>query len=253
MKNLISESSWITANWPAPECIKAGVTTRLGGTSKKPYNTFNLAQHVGDDFGIVVENRRLLQELLNLPSNPVWLNQIHSNVVINAEDHEISASADGAYTKKKDCICAIKTADCLPLLLCNQQGTEIAAIHIGWRGFSKNIIDKALERFASKRCELIAWLGPCISASNYEVGIDVYEACRDIYNEAERGFKFNGRDYWFADLRILVTEQLMINEIHMIYGCGSCTYSTPDLFYSYRREGTTGRMASLIWIDSLKT
>ncbi|MEE9551733.1 MAG: polyphenol oxidase family protein, partial [Gammaproteobacteria bacterium] len=174
---------WIKADWPAPDWIHAGTTTRPGGISKPPYDEFNLAQHVGDDQKNVSYNRDLLRQQLELPVHPDWLKQEHDNRIINLQNAHGKESADGSYTKQANYVCAVLTADCLPLLLCDKQGTQIATIHVGWRGLCKNIVARALELFSAERHQLMAWLGPCISATHYDVGLDVFEACTKILED----------------------------------------------------------------------
>ncbi len=180
MKNTPETTSrppfWLPANWPAPAHIHAGTTTRMNGVSQEPYDSFNLATHVGDERSSVCRNRDRLQELLALPGEPLWLQQSHGARVTDMRTGQ-SAKADGAYTKTRHKVCAVLTADCIPLLLCNKTGTEIAALHIGWRGLIRGIISKALERFRSDPADLLAWLGPHIGQQHYAVGLDVVSAC----------------------------------------------------------------------------
>jgi YfiH family protein len=189
----------------------------------------NLASHVDDNPEHVSQNRFLLRDQLSLPGEPFWLRQVHTN--------------------KQDQICAVLTADCLPLLLCNTSGTEIAAIHIGWRGFSRNIITSALNAFSAEPQELMAWIGPYISARHYEVGAEVRTACLKIINDPEGAFIPGRPGHWFADMQSLVRQQLQSTGLQKLYGGENCTYSDYQHFYSYRRDGVTGRMASLIWMS----
>ena len=262
------------ADWPAPGHIHAGTTTRLPGVSRPPFDSFNLASHVGDDPQAVAKNRLLLQSQLNLPAAPGWLRQRHSGRVVELNPGE-SAEADGAYTRETGRVCAVLTADCIPLLLCNRTGTEIAAVHIGWRGLSRGIIKHALAVFITEPRKLLAWLGPCISQENYEVGADVMTACLgkkktdifpggngdrfEICPQSEQGentsvplsqvIRQSRTNHWFLDLGQLVKTGLRQQGVEDIYGCNLCTYNRKDLFYSYRRDGVTGRMASLIWVE----
>jgi len=241
---------WIPADWPAPEHIHAGTTTRIGGFSHGTYTAMNLATHTGDNAEHVFRNRLLLRELLSLPAEPLWLEQIHSNKVINLAAGHINQPADGAYTNQQNQICVVLTADCLPLLLCNTAGTEIAAIHIGWRGFSNNIITNALNTFSVKPQDLLAWTGPCISANHYEVGERVRTACLQVIDDPGVGFIPGRPGHWFADMQQLVRHQLLSAGIKEIYGGEYCTYTGLQHFYSYRRDGITGRIASLIWMHT---
>lgn len=240
---------WIPADWPAPEHVHAGATTRIGGYSRGTYSSMNLACHVDDNPEHVSQNRILLRERLSLPDEPLWLQQIHSNKVINLATENINQPADGAHTNQQNQICVVLTADCLPLLLCNPAGTEIAAIHIGWRGFSSNIIGNALNAFSAKPQELMAWIGPCISANHYEVGEEVRAACLKIINDPG-GALIPGRPgHWFADIQRLVRHQLLSTGVQKFHGGEYCTYTDYQHFYSCRRDGITGRVASLIWMN----
>lgn len=268
---------WMPADWPAPVHIHAGTTTRLPGVSRPPFDSFNLAGHVGDDPQAVAKNRLLLQSQLNLPAAPGWLRQRHSGRVVELNPGE-PAEADGAYTRETGRVCAVLTADCIPLLLCNRTGTEIAALHIGWRGLSKGIIKNALAMFNANPRELLAWLGPCISQRNYEVGADVISACLgekgtdlflggngdrfEICPQLEPGeskslpfsqaISQSRTNHWFLDLGQLVKTELLQLGVEDVYGCNLCTCARRELFYSYRRDGVTGRTASMIWMDSEK-
>ena len=245
----ITDESWIPAQWPAPPGINAVTTARNGGTSHPPYDRFNLAMHVGDRPVHVDNNRQLLHSNLHLPSEPVWLTQTHGNQVINATTSPQDIHADGTYTKNEGIVCAVLTADCLPLLLCNNAGTQIAAIHIGWKGFCAGIIDNAIHSFPPGDV-LMAWIGPCIRADNYEIGSDVYEACRHYSKGIEKAFVQNRPGHWLADLSMLVKLDLRRFGINRIDDCNYCTCTDAKRFFSYRRDGTTGRMASLIWMDA---
>jgi YfiH family protein len=209
----------------------------------------NLASHVDDNPDHLSQNRILLREWLSLPDEPVWLQQVHGNKIIALATENIIQPADGAHTSKQNQICAVLTADCLPLLLCNTAGTEIAAIHIGWRGFSRNIITSALNAFSARPQELMAWIGPCISAYHYEVGEEVRNACLKITNVPDGAFIPGRPGHWFAGLGNLVRHQMQSAGLQKLYGGEYCTYSDYQHFYSYRRDGITGRMASLIWMS----
>ena len=264
--------AWVPADWPASGHIHAGTTTRLAGVSRPPFDGFNLAGHVGDDPQAVAENRLRLQSQLNLPTAPTWLQQRHSSRVVEAIP-DVPVEADGAYTGATGRVCAVLTADCIPLLLCNKAGSEIAAVHIGWRGLSLGIIKNALVMFNAEPRELLAWLGPCISQRNYEVGTDVITACLGERGTGDRFeicpqsecpqseqrenksvslsqvIRQSRTNHWFLDLGQLVKTELRQQGVEDIYGCNLCTYNRKDLFYSYRRDGVTGRMASMIWVE----
>ena len=236
------------AEWPAPGHVHAGTTTRPGGTSPPPFNSFNLAGHVGDEPEAVAGNREQLRRRLNLPAEPLWLKQRHGNKVIKV-DVEQPGSADGAYTGKGGKVCAVLTADCIPLLLCNRDGTEAAALHIGWRGLCSRITRRGLSLFKSAPRELLAWIGPYISQEHYEVGIDVVDACSSIWEETHSAITPSRANHWRLDLGQLVKTELLNLGVTDISDCRQCTYANRELFYSYRRDGDTGRMASMIWME----
>lgn len=254
MNNNQVEIKWLAANWHAPSHIHAGTTMRYGGVSTAPDHQLNLGMHVKDGHNNVLKNRQRLSRYLKLPAEPVWLNQVHGNSIIQIDsqvDLEITdKTADGSYSREANKVCVVTTADCLPLLLCDDEGAQIAAIHIGWRGFSKNIISVALEKFACAHDKLMAWLGPCISADHYEIDATVFNASKKIFAGAEECFIETCMGHWLMDLKLLVSKQLITLEVRHIYTSPYCTYSDQTRFFSHRRDGTTGRMASLIWIDS---
>ena len=254
MNNNQAEMKWLAANWHAPSHINAGTTMRYGGVSIAPYNPLNLGMPGKDGHDSVLKNRQRLSRYLKLPAEPVWLNQVHGNNIIQIDsqvDLEITdKTADGSYSREANKVCVVTTADCLPLLLCDDEGAQIAAIHIGWRGFSKNIISVALEKFACAHDKLMAWLGPCISADHYEIDATVFNASRKIFAGAEECFIETYMGHWLMDLKQLVSKQLITLEVGHIYTSPYCTYSDQARFFSHRRDGTTGRLASLIWIDS---
>ncbi len=254
MKNDPYELGWLAADWPAPAHIHAGTTLRSGGISKPPYDQLNLGTHVNDEQSCVLTNRERLAKEWKLPAEPVWLNQVHGNNIIQIDSQvdleTTNKTADGSYSREANKVCVVTTADCLPLLLCDDEGAQIAAIHIGWRGFSKNIISVALEKFACAHDKLMAWLGPCISADHYEIDATVFNASRKIFAGAEECFIETCMGHWLMDLKLLVSKQLITLEVGHIYTSPYCTYSDQTRFFSHRRDGTTRRMASLIWIDS---
>lgn len=240
---------WLAADWDAPHNIHAGTTTRIGGVSDPPFDQLNLGTHVKDEINNVQKNRECLSRQLKLPAEPVWLNQAHGNNIIHIDDDIADYNADGSYSIEVNKVCAVMTADCLPLLLCNDEGTQIAAIHIGWRGFSKNIIANALDKFTCPHGKIMAWLGPCISTENYEIDATVYNAISKIFPDTENCFIQSYMGHWLMDLRQLVSKQLYALGVRHIYISPYCTYSDHLRFFSYRRDGATGRMASLIWMD----
>lgn len=242
-------SHWLPANWPAPDTVLAGTTMRLAGYSQAPFDRLNLAIHVTDDAKTVQKNREFLRESLHLPAEPFWLKQVHGNAVINGHSNVTDAIADGIYTDQPGIVCAVLTADCIPLLLCNNSGTEIAAVHVGWRGLCANIIEHALQQFTVSHAHLLAWLGPHISALNYQVGNDVREAClQSLSDNAAVAFKPASKGHWYADLESMVRTNLNDRGISNIFSCNRCTFNESGAFFSYRKKTKTGRMASLIWM-----
>ena len=240
---------YVIPDWPAPRHVRAYTTTRRGGVSKGSFASYNLACHVGDDTESVRANRAQLQRELALPSPPIWLQQVHSNHVIDATTARPGVIADASYTRLPDIVCAVLTADCLPILVTNQQGTEIAAIHAGWRGLTQQIIQNALTRLQTPREQLLAWLGPAIGPTRYEVGEDVRAAAITQLACATHAFTPIRPGHWSANLYLLATQVLNHHGIKQVYGGEYCTYSDNQRFFSYRRDQHTGRMASLIWID----
>lgn len=262
----------IFPNGSVPSHIKACSTLRYPGESQGVYAGFNLGTHVGDDANHVNANRQNLIQLANLPSEPKWLEQIHSTHAVLAEsipaDSKEIIQADASYTQQKNIVCAVMTADCLPILVTNESGTEIAAIHAGWKGLASGVIEKTLEKLNSKSESLIIWIAPSISKNYYEVGEDVYNAFAEKHTmeECELAFEFKMLDMpmqnlnnnqkdsekkWLADMPLLAQQRLIrlgVNA-HNIYLSNECTYKQSDSYFSYRRDGVTGRMASLIWMS----
>ena len=240
---------FIRANWSAPPQIKALCTTRIGGFSQHPYQSFNLAAHVGDDDKCVQRNRELLFNSLDLPVEPGWLEQTHSTRVVILEN-ESSRSADAAITRKADTIAVVLTADCLPILLCNRSGSEVAAIHAGWRGLADGIIEATVVDMESPASELIAWIGPAISQQCFEVGDEVREIFITKNQNAGSYFVANRPKHWLCDLPELAVDVLSRLGVVEIKRSEYCSFNDESLFFSYRRNATTGRTASLIWIES---
>ena len=237
----------IRPDWPAPGQVRACSTTRRGGFSTGPFWSLNLAFHVGDDPDSVRRNRRILAEHLDLPGEPAWLEQVHGCTVADASAG--GAQADASFTDAPGVPCVVLTADCLPVLLCNRSGTRIAAVHAGWKGLAAGVLEAALDRFADPRGELLAWMGPAIGPRAFEVGEEVREAFLKTDPGADEAFAYWGSSRWLADLFALGRRRLERRGVGFIGGGEYCTVSDADRFYSYRRDGVTGRMASLIWID----
>lgn len=242
--------SWLVPAWPAPDNVRACVTTRLGGVSQPPYDSLNLADHVGDDPEAVAGNRRLLQAWLALPEEPRWLKQVHGTAVPAADAiRSDCCEADASFTQAAGTVCAVMTADCLPVLLCDREGTTVAAAHAGWRGLQAGILEQTVSQLAIPGEQLLAWLGPAIGPDAFEVGPEVREGFCAIEARAEQAFRPGEGDRWFADIYQLARQRLQRCGVTAVYGGEFCTYHDARRFYSYRRDGVTGRMASLIWLS----
>jgi hypothetical protein len=228
----------------------AGVvtTTRAGGASRGAYASFNLGDHVGDDPEAVRKNRARLREALALPAEPLWLKQVHGTTVVDAATAKAGVTADGAYTDRKGIVLAVLTADCLPIFLCARDGTLIGLLHAGWRGLAGGIVEAGVRAMGHPGAQLLAHLGPGIGPDSYEVGEDVRTAFVARDAEAATAFRPNGSHRWLADMYALARRRLRALGVTTISGGEHCTYHERERFYSYRRDGVTGRMASLIWI-----
>ena len=240
--------SLIYPDWPAPKQVSALSTTRHGGFSLAPYDGLNLGSHVGDNIHHVRKNRDATVALAQLPESPRWLNQVHETTVLSASNWKENAAADAIYSNTQNQVCTIMTADCLPILLCNTQGTQVAAIHAGWRSLAAGIIEKTLTAFNCPPHEIMAWLGPAIGPQHFEVGHDVYQEFDQHSDDAKKAFTQTDSTHYLADIVLLAKQRLNARGTHAIFGGDLCTVSDPNNFYSYRRDGITGRMASMIWI-----
>lgn len=283
----IKNSSFFEAAWPAPASVRTLFTTRLGGVSLPPYSSFNLGTHVGDKLAHVEKNRELLFKQIygaavsgssgaissmsdasfNARGNTQWLSQVHGTDILDLRERDLTRindtslsvpCADGVRTHQQHQICVVLTADCLPVLMCNRQGTEVAAIHAGWQGLAKGILSEAVKSFSCDAADVFCYLGPAISSAFYEVGEDVLCA----FQQAEKNRCFSEKvslsftpsrnksnKKYMADLYGLARSELNGQGCSKIYGGELCTYDDSDRFFSYRRDGVTGRMASLIWIE----
>lgn len=251
---MVLDESFFVPKWPLPENVRALATTRLGGVSLPPFDSFNLGDHVSDLPHHVLQNRSKLATQCQLSNNSLqWLNQIHGNVACEALADGVVRDADASYTQNRNTACVIMTADCLPVLLCDKQGRQIAAVHAGWRGLAAGVIENTLETFPNP-LEVTAWLGPAIGPSAFEVGQDVVDvftslAPNTLLELTKLAFTpvAGTEGKWLADLYSLARIRLQALDVADIYGGEFCTYSDTQ-FYSYRRSGITGRMASLIWL-----
>lgn len=243
----MAEPGWLPANWSAPSVVRAGVTTRLGGVSRPPYAELNLAEHVGDDPATVKKNRARLRRFLALPSEPRWLNQVHG-VQVNT-DTQLCPEADASVTREPGQVCVVMTADCLPVLFCDRAGAVVAAAHAGWRGLAAGVISETVQRMRVEPREVMAWLGPAIGPRVFEVGDEVRTRFVDLGEDYAQAFVAHTLDKWLMNIYTVARLQLSGLGVTQVFGSEYCTYEDAQRFYSFRRDGQTGRMASLIWIQ----
>ena len=236
---------WLVPDWPAPANIHAATTLRTGGVSRGTFSSLNPATHVSDDNERVRQNRQIIRAMLALPAEPVWLAQIHSNRAVKAVKTALLEQADASYTNESGVVCAVMTADCLPLLICSTDGAQIAAIHAGWRGLLSGVITNTV--VAMQQQDFLVWLGPAIGPDCFEVGPEVREAFLEKSASFNDAFKQQGNGKWLADIYQLARIELAALGIVNVYGGTHCTFTEHERFYSYRRESQTGRMATLIW------
>jgi len=238
---------FLRPNWPAPAGVHAAMTTRAGGVSQGPYASFNLASHVGDEAAAVSENRRRLRAALDLPAEPAWLEQVHGIRVV-ALPGPAPGPADAAVTFTPGSVCAVLVADCLPVFLTGRDGRRLGVAHAGWRGLAAGIIEATVAALECTPGELVAWLGPSIGPAAFEVGGEVRDAF--VARDAGSAIAFRpGREgRWLADLPALARRRLAGAGVGVVHGGELCTHSDPARFYSYRRDGATGRMAALAWL-----
>ncbi|MFO7603317.1 MAG: peptidoglycan editing factor PgeF [Gammaproteobacteria bacterium] len=239
---------FIRPDWPAPARVQAVSTTREGGVSPPPYAGFNLATHVGDRSEHVADNRRQLRQTLGLASEPCWLQQVHSNRVVVAQPTAAPVEADASVTRQSGPVCVVMTADCLPVLFCDRAGSVVAAAHAGWRGLADGILEQTLAAMQVPATEVMAWLGPAIGPTAYEVGVEVRDTFVSASPAAAPAFVASRAGHWWMDLYQLARQRLQAAGLSQFYGGDHCTHTERERFYSYRRDGVTGRMASLIWL-----
>ncbi len=243
---------WIVPNWPAPSQVRAVATTRSGGLSGGVYAEFNLGTHVGDDPKVVAQNRLLLQQQAQLPSAPAWLNQVHGTAVLDLTNWQGEVvNADASFSRQAGQVCVVMTADCLPVLFCDQQGSQVAAAHAGWRGLVDGVLEQTLATFANPAAVMV-WLGPAIGPNAFEVGAEVRAAFVAKDAAANRAFVPQGQGKYMADLYLLARMRLQAAGVSAIYGGDLCTHGNQKRFFSYRRDGQTGRQASLIWLQAIE-
>lgn len=244
-------NDFIYPDWKVPNFIRAIQTTRKGGYSVGAnYEKFNLSHYVGDDQNSVNLNIKQLKD--NVPNDIFWIEQVHGKKLIQLPKDITSRKADGCYSKEKNVICAVRTADCLPILITDTRGTFVLTIHAGWRGLGMGIIEEAINKINSSN-DLIVWLGPCISQENFEVGLDVYEFFNKYDKNCISAFIEKSKGKFLLSLTKAAKLKLKASGVQFAYGNGItqnyCTYHDADTFYSYRRDTVTGRMATLIWME----
>ena len=242
---------WITPDWPAPPAVRTVTTTRTGGVSHVPYGTLNLGAGAGDSPCAVAENRVRVLTALGIEREPCWLRQVHGARVVSTARFEDPPSADASVGSPGSPPCVVLTADCLPVVLCDSSATRVGIAHAGWRGLAAGVIARCVDARHRQGHELLAWLGPAIGPQSYEIGPDVREAILRAQPNARSAFapSRSGADRWLADLYAVAIHQLESLGIERIYGGGFCTYRDENRFFSHRRDGTTGRFATLAWIQ----
>ncbi len=265
-----NNNPWIEPDWTAPKHVRAFSTLRFGGVSTKPFDSFNLANHVGDDPAAVLENRKILRTLAKLSQEPSWITQVHGIDVIDLDDYLAASKnknsneylqqsessllqvqvpiADASISFKTNQIAVVLTGDCLPILLCDRKGSRVAAIHAGWRGLAQGIIKATVDRLDCDPKELLVWLGPAIGPQVYEVGQDFKDAF--AMDGDDKAFQAIANNKWLADLYTLARLRLQHLDINatQIYGGKHCTFTEEDKFFSSRQSNPTGRQATLIWL-----
>ena len=249
----INKPDFIIPDWPSPAGIHAAFTLRAGGVSAPPFDTFNIAAHVGDDSNAIAGNRARLRESLALPAEPVWLEQVHGHRVVDLDSQTSRASlgpADAAIARSPGRVCAIQVADCMPVLFAAADGSVIGAAHAGWRGLAGGVLESTARAMKAPAGDLIAWMGPAIGPAHFEVGEEVRAAFLAADSGASAAFTANERGRWQCDLYALARRRLAAMGVTAVYGGGWCTYADAARFFSYRRDGRCGRMAALIWRHS---
>ena len=247
--------AWIEPQWPAPAGVRVLSTLRMGGVSASPYESLNLGGHVGDSAVAVADNRQRLAAAAGLPSEPLWLTQVHGINVVDLDavlDVGTPESADAAFTRSRGRVCAILTADCLPIVLAADSGDLVAAAHAGWRGLAGGVIEATVQALKVPPARLMAWLGPAIGPEHFEVGSEVREALLKGDSGAEVAFVPNPRGRFMADLGLLAHRRLAALGVGRIYSSGHCTFANGESYFSHRRDGVTGRQATLIWLEPIK-
>lgn len=240
-------NNWLTPNWPAPANIHAATTLRSGGVSQGVFSSLNPATHVGDDPQVVQRNREIIHNMLQLPSPPVWLQQVHGTMVVDASTVRGLPEADASFTTKAQVVCTVLTADCLPALFCTLDGSAVAAAHAGWRGLLAGVLQQTY--LALPAGEVMVWLGPAIGPKCFEVGPEVKAAFVAKNPDFAAAFTRQDATHDLADIYALARIELTSCGVQQIYGGDFCTFTEQQRFFSYRHDAQTGRMATLIWMD----
>ncbi|AOY88781.1 multi-copper polyphenol oxidoreductase [Marinobacter salinus] len=249
-----SDLSLIVPEWPAPANVRAVSSTRSGGVSMSSWHSLNLGDHVGDAPEAVVRNRQLLAQGINLPAEDfVWLRQVHGIGVLEVTRENLAGvpEADASFTRERRVACAILTADCLPVVLCDRAGSIVGAAHAGWRGLCAGVLENLVAKMGVPVDNLIAWMGPAIGPNHFEVGPEVREAFLSANRQADEAFSVQGArpGHYMADIYRLARQRLEMAGVSSVFGGGFCTVTDGDRFYSYRRDGQTGRMVTVVWIE----
>ena len=251
-QNRLNAVKTLKPDWQVPSCVKVFSTTRLGGVSEAPYDALNVGMHVEDNPEHVLENRALVIDAIQAPTDPLWLNQVHGRDVIFVDcfyNKEHVPEADGAFTREAGQVLCVGTADCLPVVVANASGTAVAVMHAGWRGLADGVLQSGLAHFPDGD-ELHAWLGPAIGPDAFEVGSEVVAAFLDRNRANAAAFKPAGAGKFMADIYALARIDLKSQRPIVITGGEHCTHTEHTLFHSYRRDGVaSGRMATIVWIE----
>lgn len=240
-------TDWLRADWPAPAEIVAGTTYRHGGISDGPWRSFNLGAHVGDSVTAVSENRRRFREGCGLPGDPRWLQQVHGTTVVTDPAAGVVPKGDAAVTRADAVVLAVLTADCLPVVMTTRDGSALGLAHAGWRGLAAGVLERTVAALGAAPGDVLAWLGPAISQPAFEVGDEVRERFLALDESAAACFVRNAAGRWQADLSGLARQRLAAAGVDDVHGGGRCTFGEPDAFFSYRRDGQCGRMATFIY------
>lgn len=241
-------ADFLIPDWPAPDNVRALQTLRTGGVSQSPWYSLNLGDHVGDEPVSVLANRSILRGVV--PSEPFWLKQVHGVVAVDAGFEAVLPEADASFSRVPDKVCAVMTADCLPVLFCDRRGTVVAAAHAGWRGLLAGVLEETINRMGVSPSDVLVWLGPAIGPLAFEVGNEVRTAFVERDEPAALAFRALPENKWLADIYALARMRLEQSGVTSISGGDLCTVTDHERFFSYRRDGVTGRMASLIWLAS---